>query len=146
MRAKYLLVSICLVLGFLLTAGISIARDPWALSGGQKNGYCIFDGPGDYCGFDQYPTRDKGQARRIAGFYIDPVNYTPPDQRFSVRYQIKPCNRGWVGTYSQILSSAGNNWIGFPQNENICSFRYSLHMAWGERRRLNFEMNYYLDY
>ena len=145
MRTKSLLVSTCLIVGFLVTAPVSIARDNWALSGDQKEGICQFNGPEDECEIGQYPTRDRGEARRIAGFYIDPSNDTPLRNRnILILYQVKPCNSGWETTLSRRLSSAGNNWIGF--DENICEFRYGLRMTRGEIFRLKFEMNYYLDY
>ena len=145
MRTKVFLISICFLLGFLVTAPVSIARDPWALSGSQKQGNCNLGEGGDQCDFGAYPTRNKGNARRIGGFYIDPLNYRPSDARLSVNYQLRYCNTtNWTPTYSNILAAQGSNWMSF--SGEVCEFRYSLTKAWGERLNLNFEMNYYLDY
>jgi len=147
MRIKFLLVSACIVLGFLVTAPVSIARDPWALSGNEKRGQCQMNAGEDKCDFGTYPTRDKRDARGIGGFYIDPLNNIPNDGRIQILYTVQYCNEsGWTREYPRPLSSRGNNWISFSSSKNVCKFTYGFYKSSGEPIDLQFEMNYYLNY
>ncbi|WP_445248700.1 hypothetical protein [Microcoleus sp. OTE_8_concoct_300] len=145
MRTKFLLVSTCLVLGFLVTAPVSIARDPWALSGDQKRGRCQFNEGQDECGFGQYPVRDRGNARQIGGFYIDPLSPFQAGDSIAFFYDVQYCgSNNWSGVDFHILSNPGKNWIKFQGN--VCQFRYGIGKRQGGASTLEFEMNYYLDY
>ncbi|MBD1923410.1 hypothetical protein H6F77_20385 [Microcoleus sp. FACHB-831] len=140
-----MLVLTCLVLGFLVTAPVSLARDPWALSGNQKIGYCAFNEGNDECGFGQYAERDKGNARQIGGFYIDPLNNFRSTDSIMFFYLVQYCGRNdWSDLHFHQLSTRGNNWIDF--GENVCKFKYGIGRRQGEKFTLKFEMNYSLDY
>ncbi|MFB2918804.1 hypothetical protein [Aerosakkonema funiforme] len=149
MLTKSLLVSTCLVLGFLVTAPISIARSPWALSTPER-GECRFNQGDDICGYGDYPVRDliRTNAKQIGGFYIDPTNWNerPSNSSIAIIYRVQYCGRNnWEPDKSHQLSSPGNNWIGFGQN-NICKFQYRIRKQGGSNYHLRFEMNYYVNY
>ena len=145
MPTKFLLVSTCLVLGFLVNVPVSIAREPWALSGNERRGRCQFNEGEDECGWGQYPVRDRGSARQIGGFYIDPLSPFRENDSIAFFYQVQYCgSNDWSGVEFHPLSTRGNNWIDF--GENVCKFRYGIGKRQGDAFTLQFEMNYYLDY